>query len=65
MSELSDISEYSDAERLSLAHQAYLDAGGKGGTLSIQKASRIYGVIYSTLRINGAVPDAKARQNKQ
>ena len=67
MSELSEIPEYPDAERLSLAHQAYLDAGGKGGTLSMRKASRIYGVVYSTLRdwINGAVPNAKAWQNKQ
>jgi hypothetical protein len=27
MSELSDITEFSNAERLSLAHQAYLDGG--------------------------------------
>ena len=67
MSELSDIPEFSNAERLSLAHQAYLDAGGKGGTLSIRKASRIYRVGYSTLRdrINGAIPDADSCENRQ
>jgi hypothetical protein len=67
MSNLSDIPELSNTERLSLAHYAFVEVGGKGGELSIHKASRIYRVSYSTLRdrINRAFPKAEFQQSRQ
>ena len=50
------------AQRIELAHKAWLDAKG---ALSNNKAARLHGVNYSTLykRINGALPKAITNQS--
>src|ERR1700730_3620677 len=59
-----DAPELPIAERLDLAHRAWIDSNGE---LKIRKAACTFGVTYSTLygRIHGAIPKVQANQSMQ
>jgi hypothetical protein len=64
MDELIDIPEMPLPQRIDGAHKAYFDSQG---ALSIRKATKLYGVNYTTLRkrINGSVSCKVFHENQQ